>query len=172
MCRSYSYVSFWAFLGQLDWYTSVVGESPCVTYQRLRQICNGDYEVPNFRPNTPGDNCDDQVSTCCCNTVAFQSHSCQQDHLAGNQIGIDAGVGAYTLYRGGCGAGTNNSLPTDIQSAVCNRNIRLDNFVYGGWADGSWYAYIFCCMSLLYLSLILLISQVLVSLVCNAMNAK
>jgi hypothetical protein len=26
---------------QLDWYTSVVGESPCRTYERLRQICDG-----------------------------------------------------------------------------------------------------------------------------------
>jgi hypothetical protein len=25
---------------QLDWYTSVVGESPCRTYERLRQICD------------------------------------------------------------------------------------------------------------------------------------
>ncbi|KAI0351443.1 hypothetical protein OH77DRAFT_1506545 [Trametes cingulata] len=128
--------------GQLDWYTSVVGESPCITYQRLRQICNGDYQVPDFRPNTPGDNCDDQVSACCCNTVAFQLSmlcmNCQQDHLAGNQVGIDAGVGAYGLYRASCGAGTNHSLPNDIQKAVCNLNIRLDNFLYGGWDDGAW----------------------------------
>jgi hypothetical protein len=25
---------------QLDWYTSVVGETPCRTYERLRQICD------------------------------------------------------------------------------------------------------------------------------------
>ncbi|KAI0629851.1 hypothetical protein C8Q77DRAFT_1234441 [Trametes polyzona] len=127
--------------GQLDWYSSVVGESPCVTYQRLRQVCNNDYQVPDFRPNTPGDQCDDQVSACCCNTVAFQLSmlcmNCQQDHEAGNQIGIDAGVGAYGLYRGTCGAGTNHSLPNDIQKAVCNLDIRLDNFLYGGWDDGS-----------------------------------
>ncbi|KAH9846419.1 hypothetical protein C2E23DRAFT_578839 [Lenzites betulinus] len=129
--------------GQLDWYSSVVGESPCVTYQKLRQICNNDYQVPSFRPNTPGDNCDDQVSECCCNTVAFQLSmlcmNCQQDQQAGDQIGIDAGVGAYTLYRGTCGAGTNRSLPADIQQAVCNVNVRLDNYLYGGWDDGSWF---------------------------------
>ncbi|KAI0823191.1 hypothetical protein BC628DRAFT_592049 [Trametes gibbosa] len=130
--------------GQLDWYSSVVGESPCVTYQRLRQICNNDYQVPSFRPNTPGDNCDDQVSACCCNTVAFQLSmlcmNCQQDQQAGDQIGIDAGVGAYQLYRATCGAGTNHSLPQDIQKAVCNLNIRLDNYLYtGGWDDGSWF---------------------------------
>ncbi|KAI0643022.1 hypothetical protein C8Q79DRAFT_202122 [Trametes meyenii] len=129
--------------GQLDWYTSVVGETPCDTYQRLRQICNNDYQVPSFRPNTPGDNCDDQVSECCCNTVAFQLSmlcmNCQQDRVAGDQIGIDAGVGAYTLYRGKCGAGTNRSLPRDIQTAVCNKGIKLDNYLYGGWDDGSWF---------------------------------
>ncbi|TBU22866.1 hypothetical protein BD311DRAFT_113728 [Dichomitus squalens] len=126
---------------QLDWYTSVVGESPCVTYQRLRQICNNDYQVPTFRTNTPGDQCDDQVASCCCNTVAFQLSmlcmNCQYDTQPGDQIGIDAGVGAYTLYRQTCGAGTNHSLPDDIQSAVCNLNIRLDNYLYGGWDDGS-----------------------------------
>ncbi|KAI1789396.1 hypothetical protein LXA43DRAFT_1062907 [Ganoderma leucocontextum] len=128
---------------QLDWYTSVVGESPCVTYQRLRQICNNDYQVPNFRPNTPGDQCHDQVSACCCNTVAFQLSmlcmNCQYDTRDGDQIGIDAGVGAYTLYKYGCGAGTNRSLPSDIQAAVCNQGIRLDNFLYGGWDNGAWY---------------------------------
>lgn len=24
----------------MDWYTDMVGETPCTTYQRLRQICN------------------------------------------------------------------------------------------------------------------------------------
>ncbi|KAI0655252.1 hypothetical protein C8Q70DRAFT_435731 [Cubamyces menziesii] len=128
--------------GQLDWYTSVVGETPCMTYQRLRQICDNYYQVPNFQSYTPGDNCDSQVSACCCNTVAFQLSmlcmNCQEDRLAGAQDGIDASAGAYTLYRATCGAGTNNSLPSDIQAAVCDEGIRLDDFLYGGWADGSW----------------------------------
>ncbi|RDX46521.1 hypothetical protein OH76DRAFT_1485416 [Lentinus brumalis] len=132
---------------QLDWYTSVVGETPCDTYQRLRRICNPDYEVPNFRPDTPGDQCDDQVSACCCNTVAFQLSmlcmNCQYDTVDGDiSSGIDAGIGAYSLYKGKCGAGTNNSLPADVQRATCNENIRLDDFLYGGWDDGSWF-YIF-----------------------------
>ncbi|KAJ8474940.1 hypothetical protein ONZ51_g6898 [Trametes cubensis] len=114
-----------------------------MTYQRLRQICDNYYQVPNFRPNTPGDNCDSQVSACCCNTVAFQLSmlcmNCQEDLLDGDQIGFDAPVGTYTLYRATCGAGTNNSLPSDIQSAVCNEGIRLDDYLYGGWADGSWF---------------------------------
>ncbi|TFK81686.1 hypothetical protein K466DRAFT_531473, partial [Polyporus arcularius HHB13444] len=132
---------------QLDWYTSVVGETPCDTYQRLRRICNPDYEVPNFRPDTPGDQCDDQVSACCCNTVAFQLSmlcmNCQYDTVDGDiSSGIDAGVGTYSLYQGKCGAGTDNSLPADVQRATCNENIRLDDFLYGGWDDGSWF-YIF-----------------------------
>ncbi|KAH9846420.1 hypothetical protein C2E23DRAFT_578914 [Lenzites betulinus] len=79
---------------QLDWYTSVVGETPCKTYERLRQVCNGDYQVPKFATTFPGDICSDQVSGCCCNTVAFALSmlcmNCQQDLLAGNRTGIDA----------------------------------------------------------------------------------
>ena len=31
-----------------------------------------------------------------------------------------------------------SSLPSDIQAAVCNEGIRLDDYLYGGWDDGSW----------------------------------
>ncbi|RDX49096.1 hypothetical protein OH76DRAFT_556039 [Lentinus brumalis] len=144
---------------QLDWYTNYVGESPCDTYQRLRRICNPDYEVQNLRPDAPGDQCDDQVWSCCCNTVAFQLSmlcmNCQYDPAAVQNK--NAAVGTYTIYRGSCGAGNNHScvvtfspccvcclqlfsrLLADIQSAVCNENIRLDNFLYGGWDTGDWY---------------------------------
>ncbi|KAI0330789.1 hypothetical protein GY45DRAFT_1370431 [Cubamyces sp. BRFM 1775] len=47
--------------------------------------------------------------------------------------------GTYTAYRARCGAGTSNALPADIQQAVCNTDIRLDNYLYGRWADGAWY---------------------------------
>ncbi|KAI1781949.1 hypothetical protein LXA43DRAFT_1105047 [Ganoderma leucocontextum] len=111
---------------QLSWYTSVVGESPCMTYQRLRQICNNDYQVPTFATTVPGDRCDDQVSECCCNMVAFQLSMlcmvCQQDKQDSGGIGIDA--------RG---------LPSDLQSAICNENIRIDNFLYDSWDDGTWF---------------------------------
>ncbi|KAH9891987.1 hypothetical protein C8Q73DRAFT_99065 [Cubamyces lactineus] len=127
--------------GQLDWYTSVVGETPCATYQRLRQICNNDYQVQSFGPNPPGDHCDDQVGACCCNTVAFQLSmlcmNCQHDLQAGAATGIDAGAGTYNTYLASCGAGTNNALPSDIQQAVCNEDIRLDDYLYGSWSDGS-----------------------------------
>ena len=35
--------------------------------------------------------------------------SCQYDTADGSTIGIDAGKGAYGLYKGNCGAGTNNA---------------------------------------------------------------
>ncbi|KAI1782295.1 hypothetical protein LXA43DRAFT_1104330 [Ganoderma leucocontextum] len=129
---------------QLSWYTSVVGESPCMTYQRLRQICNNDYQVPNFASTVPGDRCDDQVSECCCNMVAFQLSMlcmvCQQDKQDSGGIGIDAPTpGTYTVYRGTCGAGVNHTLPSDLQSAICNENIRIDNFLYDSWDDGTWF---------------------------------
>ncbi|KAI9064695.1 hypothetical protein FKP32DRAFT_1713824 [Trametes sanguinea] len=124
---------------QLDWYTSVVGETPCATYQRLRQICNSDYLVPQFRTNTPGDNCDDQLSTCCCNSVSWALSmlcmNCQYDTGTGGS-GIDAGDGAYTLYASTCGGHpVNQTLPTDIQTAVCNREIKIDRNLYSLFWD-------------------------------------
>jgi hypothetical protein len=73
---------------QLDWYTSVIGESPCRTYERLRQICDQNCEhvaltgrfytdtcVPDavgaYNPNTPLNVCDSQQTSCCCNSIAW-----------------------------------------------------------------------------------------------------
>ncbi|TBU39129.1 hypothetical protein BD309DRAFT_970393 [Dichomitus squalens] len=128
---------------QLDWYTDAVGETPCVTYQRLRQICNNDYQVQKFRPNTPGDNCNDQLSGCCCNSVAWALSmlcmNCQYDTEEGGD-GIDAGVGGYGLYLGSCSPVQNKTLPNDIQSAVCNKEIKLDRSLYGlFWDTGAWF---------------------------------
>ncbi|KAG2155229.1 uncharacterized protein EDB93DRAFT_1080390 [Suillus bovinus] len=128
--------------GQLDWYTTAVGETPCATYQQLRQICNSAYVVGNFSSTTPGDRCDDQVSDCCCNSVAFGLSmlcmNCQEDAVSGNVAGFDAAPGTYTTYLAGCGPSVNHSLPADIQQAVCNENIKIDNFLYDiYWSDGS-----------------------------------
>ncbi|PIL28069.1 hypothetical protein GSI_09822 [Ganoderma sinense ZZ0214-1] len=130
---------------QLDWYTSVVGESPCVTYQRLRRICNNDYQVPSFAPAVPGDKCDDQMYTCCSNTIAFQLSMlcmvCQQDRQDAGGLGIDAqssAKGSFDIYINGHPA-TNNSIPDGLQRAVCNNNIRLDDYLYNSWNDGSWF---------------------------------
>lgn len=119
-----------------------------MTYQRLRQICNPSYQVPNFRQNTPGDQCDDQLQSCCCNSISWALSmlcmNCQWDVDGGSVAGIDAGVGAYGMYRSPsgpfCSPGTNESLPSDIQAAVCNKDIKLANFLYGlFWNDGSWF---------------------------------
>ncbi|EGO25681.1 hypothetical protein SERLADRAFT_415162, partial [Serpula lacrymans var. lacrymans S7.9] len=128
----------------LDWYTSAVGESPCMTYQRLRQICDPTYQVPSFRSNTPGDNCDTQLNSCCCNSISWALSmlcmNCQQDVIGGSSNGIDAGVGAYQMYLtdGTMCSSTNQSLPTEIQAAVCNAGIKLDDFLYNlFWGDGA-----------------------------------
>ncbi|KAG1824549.1 uncharacterized protein BJ212DRAFT_1320967 [Suillus subaureus] len=116
-----------------------------MTYQRLRQICNNAYVVGNFTANTLGDRCNDQVSDCCCNSVAFALSmlcmNCQEDADPGDVAGIDAAPGTYTTYLASCGASTNQSLPAGIQQAVCNENIKIDNFLYNRsyWSDGSWY---------------------------------
>ncbi|KAI0754647.1 hypothetical protein C8Q80DRAFT_1297970 [Daedaleopsis nitida] len=143
---------------QMDWYTSVVGESPCATYERLRQICNPDYQVPDFLPMTPGDRCNDQVSSCCCNSVAFQlsmlCKNCQYVKVDGSTAGYDAGeFRPSVLPRSRCphtiaiykhpdrtqqsSTISATRLPGDVQQAVCNKDIRLDNYLYGGWEDGA-----------------------------------
>ncbi|KAJ7792488.1 hypothetical protein B0H13DRAFT_2172509 [Mycena leptocephala] len=67
--------------------------------------------------------------------------SCQQD--IGTGTGFDAGVGAYQDYLGPCGSPQTFKLPTDIQTAVCNEKIKIDDDIYtNGWSDGSWF-YIF-----------------------------
>ncbi|OBZ79974.1 hypothetical protein A0H81_01435 [Grifola frondosa] len=123
---------------QLDWYVSIAGESPCITYQRLRQICNRDYEVPTMRLTPPG-----TIATIS-RRIAVATR-CQLDTQSGDAGGIDAGAGAYQSYlaQGGgtmCAPNTNHSLQTNIQSAVCNENIHLANFLYGlFWGAGSWF---------------------------------
>ncbi|KAJ7066330.1 hypothetical protein C8F01DRAFT_980952 [Mycena amicta] len=124
----------------MDWYISMVGETPCTTYQKLRQICNSQYAVGIQNVNTPPDACSDQLSSCCCNNVAFALSmfclNCQQN--IGTGTGFDAGVGAYQDYLGTCNSAT--GLPSDIQKAVCNQGIKIDNDLYtNGWSDGAWF---------------------------------
>ncbi|PBK63109.1 hypothetical protein ARMSODRAFT_554187 [Armillaria solidipes] len=130
-----------------DWYTSVVGETPCRTYERLRQICNSNYVLGALNPNTPPDTCNDQIADCCCNSIAFGLSmlclTCQQG--IGNGNGIDAGVLAYQQYlqhgtNSFCTPNTNLSFTTDIQAAVCNNNLKIhNNFYKTFWPDGQWF---------------------------------
>ncbi|KIK64696.1 hypothetical protein GYMLUDRAFT_399237 [Collybiopsis luxurians FD-317 M1] len=133
----------------LDWYTNLVGETPCTTYQKLRQICNPSFQVGVMNPNTPPDACNDQVADCCCNSVAFGLSmlclNCQKG--TGSQgIGYDAGKGAYQLYLQGSGSSqtcspvTNQSLPSEIDTAVCNKGIKIIDDLYSRlyWSTGDW----------------------------------
>ncbi|KAI0643023.1 hypothetical protein C8Q79DRAFT_202553 [Trametes meyenii] len=126
--------------GQLDWYTGVVGETPCQTYSKLRQICNNDYQVPRLN-TSQDDQCNEQVADCCCNAIAFQLSmlclNCQRDAVHDSQ-GIDAPIGVFDHYRANCGINANSSLPDDIQQAVCNKNVRIDDFLYEDWEGGQW----------------------------------
>ncbi|EIN09045.1 hypothetical protein PUNSTDRAFT_25885, partial [Punctularia strigosozonata HHB-11173 SS5] len=59
--------------GQTDWYTEFIGETSCTTYQRLRQLCDPEYEVREWiaASPSPGDICDSFDGRCCCNYIAF-----------------------------------------------------------------------------------------------------
>ncbi|KAK0487884.1 hypothetical protein IW261DRAFT_652676 [Armillaria novae-zelandiae] len=131
-----------------DWYTSVVGETPCRTYERLRKICNSQYVLGALSTKTPPDTCDDQLASCCCNSIAFGLSmlclTCQ--HGRGNGNGIDAGAGSYQQYlmhgsNSFCTPNTNTSFTNDIQTAVCNNELKIHNNFYDRvfWSDGSWF---------------------------------
>ncbi|KAJ6573250.1 hypothetical protein B0H10DRAFT_976761 [Mycena sp. CBHHK59/15] len=133
----------------MDWYVNMVGETPCTTYQKLRQICNADFAVGIMDVNTPPDYCTDQLKSCCCNSIAFALSmlclNCQQN--IGTGTGYDAGVGAYQDYLNGsftggtqCPNPTLHGLPTDIQTAVCNKQIKINDPLYtNGWPNGAWF---------------------------------
>ncbi|CAE6469910.1 unnamed protein product [Rhizoctonia solani] len=130
----------------LDWFTQSVGETPCRTYERLRQLCSADYQVGNFRSTTPGDNCGGQPAACCCNSVAWGlSMLCMNcQYGVGSSIngdhGLDARAGTYGVYLSSCAQPTNKSLPNDVQTAVCQQNIKLPAFLYRlYWNTGDWF---------------------------------
>ncbi|KZS88597.1 hypothetical protein SISNIDRAFT_459651 [Sistotremastrum niveocremeum HHB9708] len=125
----------------LDWYTSVVGETPCRTYERLRQICASSLPRSSLT--------DSLIASCCCNSIAFALSmlclNCQQGVGSGigSDSGYDAGKGAYQDYLSNfgthdCSPQTNQALPQDVQAAVCNQNMKIEDDLYGlFWTDGS-----------------------------------
>lgn len=130
----------------LDWFTQSVGETPCRTYERLRQICSADYQVGDFRSTTPGDNCSGQPAICCCNSVAWAlSMLCMNcQYGVGSSVngdsGYDAGAGAYGGYLNNCGRPTNQTLPDTVQTAVCRQNIKIPSALYNlFWVTGDWF---------------------------------
>ncbi|EGO25684.1 hypothetical protein SERLADRAFT_437404 [Serpula lacrymans var. lacrymans S7.9] len=57
------------------------------------------------------------------------------------KVTLSAGAGAYQKYLtdGTTCSSTNQSLPTDIQAAVCKAGIKLDDSLYDiFWDDGAW----------------------------------
>ncbi|KAK0457446.1 uncharacterized protein EV420DRAFT_1548294 [Desarmillaria tabescens] len=133
-----------------DWYTSVVGETPCSTYERLRKLCNSNYVLGSLDPNNPPDTCDDEIAECCCNSISFGLSmlclTCQQGRgPQGN--GIDADTGTYQQYlmqhgsNSFCNPITNKSFTDNIQTAVCNNELKIHDDFYDGvfWNDGAWF---------------------------------
>ncbi|THU82538.1 hypothetical protein K435DRAFT_784583 [Dendrothele bispora CBS 962.96] len=101
--------------------------------------------------NTPPDVCNEQVPDCCCNSIAFGLSmlclTCQQG-FSHAPNGFDAGSGAYEIYLSAnrpvgqfCSPNTNQSFPAQIQTAVCNQNIKIFDSMYNRifWSDGSWF---------------------------------
>jgi hypothetical protein len=72
--------------------------------------------------------------------------NCQQGVGTGinGDNGIDAGIGAYQIYLSQatdtmCHPNTNQSFPADIQTAVCNKAIKIEDNLYSlFWSDGPW----------------------------------
>ncbi|KAK7024783.1 hypothetical protein R3P38DRAFT_2951182 [Favolaschia claudopus] len=137
---------------QLDWYTKVVGETPCRTYERLRQTCNPIYQVGKMNSSMPPDLCHDgQGTDCCCNSIAFTLSmlclNCQQP--IGTGTGYDAPPKTMQRFwnasydgtrKSSCSKPIRGDLPQNIQKAVCNQNIPiLDGLYSKNWPDGSWY---------------------------------
>ncbi|EIW84701.1 hypothetical protein CONPUDRAFT_69727 [Coniophora puteana RWD-64-598 SS2] len=143
-----------------QWYQDIVGENPLTGNISIDQ-------VPSFHliPGKPGDTCSGEVrketSTlltfcnlndeilfqvdCCCNSISFTLSmlclNCQYDTLD-VPYGTDAAKGTYQIYTNNmtCKPNTNQSLPTNIETATCNNNIRLQNFLYKlFWGEGEWY---------------------------------
>ncbi|KAF9071803.1 hypothetical protein BDP27DRAFT_1218561 [Rhodocollybia butyracea] len=131
-----------------DWYTDFVGETPCATYQRLRQVCSSQYELGILDTTAiPGDDCSGESMECCCNSISFALSmlcmTCQRG-LGPSEEGYDALSGSYgnylkTSWISVCSPVTNQKLPSDIQEGVCDNRIRIfDNLYSLFWDDGSW----------------------------------
>ncbi|KAK1230992.1 hypothetical protein PQX77_005902 [Marasmius sp. AFHP31] len=133
----------------LDWYRQYSGETPCKTYERLRQICTPDFRVTTLSTQLPPDVCresDPAKSDCCCNTVAFAlSMMCLACQQGG---GKDARNGTYQLYLSGgiqdapwCPTVHNRTLPAAVQTSVCQQGIRIFDLIYRiTWLnDGAWF---------------------------------
>ncbi|KAI0754453.1 hypothetical protein C8Q80DRAFT_368931 [Daedaleopsis nitida] len=122
----------------LDWYTEIVGETPCETYVGLRQICNPDFHVDksNIDFGTSGAMCGDTNTACCCNSISWQLSLLCMNCLFDPDELVSVTEEAFPRYLSGCGAGLNGSLPNAVQNAVCETNVRIDDWFFDvpfGW---------------------------------------
>ncbi|KAK1229319.1 hypothetical protein PQX77_007626 [Marasmius sp. AFHP31] len=132
----------------LNWYEKAVGETPCKTYERLRQICNRDFRVPDMRKDLNVDRCSDQLASCCCNTIAYSlrmlCYTCQRG-MGKLSYGMDVKPGTYQIYLESenktCPNESRRRLLNEVQSAVCNSGIKIFEGLYNRtvWDDGSFY---------------------------------
>ncbi|KAK1221417.1 hypothetical protein PQX77_015774 [Marasmius sp. AFHP31] len=132
----------------LYWYEKAIGETPCKTYERLRQICNSGFRVPDMRKDLNSDRCSDPAGGCCCNNIAFSlrmlCYTCQRG-MGGFGYGQDVGPGAYQIYLTSenktCPNETKGMLLPDVQAAVCNSGIKFFKGLYDKavWEDGAFF---------------------------------
>ncbi|KAK1221171.1 hypothetical protein PQX77_016026 [Marasmius sp. AFHP31] len=129
----------------LNWYTKAVGETPCKTYERLRQICN--LRVPDMRKDLNVDRCSDQLASCCWNTIAYSlrmlCYTCQCG-IGKLSYGMNAKPGADQVYlesENKMRPNESRRLLNEIQSAVCNSGIKIFKGLYDKtvWDDGAFY---------------------------------
>ncbi|KAH7088655.1 hypothetical protein BKA62DRAFT_728027 [Auriculariales sp. MPI-PUGE-AT-0066] len=130
----------------VTWYDNQDGLNPCQQYSELRKLCDTSYEVPDMNGQWPPDTCRSQKNECCCNSVAFSLSmlciQCQMGVGTGkSQDSINAREdGVYQLFLAGCGPGTNHSLPTSVQTAVCQSGLKLMRYQYDPfWDNGQWW---------------------------------
>ncbi|KAJ8085409.1 hypothetical protein PM082_004225 [Marasmius tenuissimus] len=135
----------------LDYYVAAVGETPCRTYERVRQICDSNYQVGQMElSKTPYDTCDRENSDCCCNSITFAlSMLCKtcQFGMGRNGKGCDGAAGTFEAYltagrpdNTSCSPALYKAVPLKTQSAICNQDIKLYDYLYiAGWSDGAWY---------------------------------
>ncbi|KZP13197.1 hypothetical protein FIBSPDRAFT_936469 [Athelia psychrophila] len=136
--------------GSSDWYTSVVGETPCKTYQSLRLLCRDSYTLPILgtlmTAASPGFQCDEAIygapQDCCCNSIAYALGvlciNCQQG-TGFEQDSYSEPPGAYTTFLDGCSPSTDGGFTATAQNLVCGTDLKIDDQLYFlFWDNGQW----------------------------------
>ncbi|KAF8914766.1 hypothetical protein CPB85DRAFT_481752 [Mucidula mucida] len=107
--------------GDMDWYSQTIGETPCATYSRLRQICNPSYNISSLQSifgSTP-DYCTDEPADCCCNSASFVlSMLCRNCQF---ESGHKAFTGAYDVYLNKSGSTCSPNTNGRVASPIISR---------------------------------------------------